>query len=50
MDSDYLATQQLQLHAHHRRQLISGLILYFNEHLNGFSNMRSHEILAEVLE
>lgn len=50
MESDYLTTQQLHLHAHHRRQLINGLIQYYNQHLNGFSNMRSHEILAEVLE
>ena len=47
---DYATQQQLQIHAHHRKQLINALIMYYNEHLTGFSNMRSHEILAEVLE
>lgn len=33
-----------------RKYLLNSLILYYNEHLNGFSNMKSHEILSEVLE
>lgn len=40
----------MQIHGQHRKQLIQALVLYYNQHLSGFSNMRSHEILAEVLE
>lgn len=50
LQSDYQSQKLMLIHGKHRKQLLQGLILYFNEHLNGFSSMRSHEILAEVLE
>lgn len=39
-----------QIRPDQRKYLLNSLILYYNEHLNGFSNMKSHEILSEVLE
>jgi DNA repair protein RecO (recombination protein O) len=50
MRCTYNEQKLLQIHGHHRKQLISAMVMYYNQHLNGFSNMRSHEILAEVLE
>lgn len=47
---DYQAQKQLSAKGDERKQLLQGLIQYYNQHLSGFSNMRSHEILAEVLE
>lgn len=50
LEAGYELQKEFQIHASHRKQLLNHLIVYYNEHLNGFSNMRSHEILAEVLE
>ncbi len=47
---DYTTIQSMSFPASYRKALIQNLVTYFNEYLNGFSNMRSHEILAEVLE
>jgi DNA repair protein RecO (recombination protein O) len=50
MRCTYNEQKLMQIHGQHRKQLIQALVLYYNQHLSGFSNMRSHEILAEVLE
>lgn len=47
---DYAAQKQLNVSGSTRKQLLQGMIQYYNQHLSGFGNMRSHEILAEVLE
>lgn len=50
LGKNYVEQKHFPVRAEHRRHLLNALILYYNEHLNGFSNMKSHEILAEVLE
>ncbi len=47
---NYQQQKEMPIQAAQRKQLTNGLITYYNQHLSGFSNMRSHEILAEVLE
>lgn len=41
---------QMAMLSVHRKKLLQVLVLYYNEHVSGFSNMRSHDILSEVLE
>lgn len=33
-----------------RKNLLQVLVMYYNQHVNGFGNMRSHDILSVVLE
>jgi DNA repair protein RecO (recombination protein O) len=47
---DAVQQQEMFIEAPHRKLLLNLLVLYYNEHVTGFSNMRSHEILSEVLE
>ena len=41
---------QMPMFSAHRKKLLQVLVWYYNEHVSGFSNMRSHDILSEVLE
>lgn len=50
LDKNYEEYKTQAIKSEQRKYLLNALILYYNEHLNGFSNMKSHEILAEVLE
>jgi DNA repair protein RecO (recombination protein O) len=50
LDMNYSDFKTQVINNQHRKYLLNALILYYNEHLNGFSNMKSHEILAEVME
>lgn len=50
LQRDYMQQQLLITPSAQRKQLLDALILYFNQHISGFSNMKSHQILSEVLE
>lgn len=50
MNTSYDGQKLVNIRPDTRKGLLNALVLYYNEHLNGFSNMKSHEILAEVLE
>jgi DNA repair protein RecO (recombination protein O) len=50
LNSSYEEQKGLPIHSETRKKILNTLILYYNEHLSGFSNMKSHEILSEVLE
>ena len=49
LPAGYNEIREMQIAGVHRRQLIQDILIYFNEHISGFSNMKSHEILATVL-
>lgn len=48
--ADAQEQQRLQIPAVHRKLLLQVLVLYYNQHVNGFGNMRSHDILSVVME
>lgn len=50
LNSSYEEQKDLSISSETRKKILNTLVLYYNEHLSGFSNMKSHEILSEVLE
>jgi DNA repair protein RecO (recombination protein O) len=48
--ADHLCSNGIVANAQHRRDLIDQLILYYQLHIDGFKPLKSHQILAEILQ